>query len=116
MSSSRMFCCLFMILPIVSVGQETPKKVTRAEGMNAVVERVQPEYPTIAKQLKIAGPVELEALVSESGSVENVKIVSGNAALTKAAGDALKKWKYAPFLADGKPVKVLVPVEFSFKQ
>src|SRR4051794_24939088 len=77
--------------------QDAPKKITRSEGLNAVTTKVPPDYPPIAKQLKIEGSVELEALVSESGAVEKVNIVSGNPVLTRPAVDALKKWKFAPF-------------------
>ena len=71
--------------------------------------------PAIARQLKIEGAVELEAVVTEAGVVEKVNIVSGNPVLTRPASDAVKKWKFAPFTADGKPVKALVPVGMSFK-
>lgn len=73
------------------------------------------EYPPIAKQLKIEGYVELEALVTESGLVEKVNILSGNPVLTRPASDAVKKWKFAPFTSEGKAVKALVPVSLSFK-
>jgi len=95
--------------------QDVTKKVTKAEGLNAVTTKVPPEYPVIAKQLKIEGPVELEAIVAESGVVEKVNIVSGNPVLTRPASDAVKKWKFAPFTSDGKPVKAVVPVSLSFK-
>jgi TonB family protein len=97
------------------LAQDAPKKVTKIEGLNAVTSKVPPEYPPIAKQLKIEGPVELEALVTESGTVEKVNIVSGNPVLTRPASDAVKKWKYAPFTTDGKAVKALVPVSMTFK-
>ena len=74
-----------------------------------------PEYPVIARQLKIEGAVELEAIVAENGVVEKVNIVSGNPVLTRPASDAVKKWKFAPFTSDGKPVKAAVPVSLSFK-
>ena len=54
-------------------------------------------------------------LVAESGAVEKVNIVSGNPVLTRPASDAVKKWKFAPFTSDGKPVKAVVPVSLSFK-
>lgn len=95
--------------------QAAPKKVSKSDGLNAVTTKVSPEYPAIAKQLKIEGPVELEALVSESGAVEKVNILSGNPVLTRPASDAVKKWKFAPFTSDGKAVKALVPVSMSFK-
>jgi periplasmic protein TonB len=116
MSFSRMLCCLILLPPIVMLGLDAPRKVSRSESITAALQKVQPEYPAIARQLNIEGTVELEALVSEDGSVEAVNIVSGNAALTKAASDALKKWKFAPFTTDGKAVKVLAPVAFDFKR
>src|SRR5450432_4270291 len=91
------------------LAQDAPKKVSKAEGLNSVTTKVSPEYPAIAKQLKIEGAVELEALVTESGTVEKVTIVSGNPVLTRPASDAVKRWKFAPFTSDGKPVKALVP-------
>jgi TonB family protein len=97
------------------LAQETPKKVTKAEGLTAVTTKVAPEYPPIARQLKIEGAVELEAVVTETGVVEKVNIVSGNPVLTRPASDAIKKWKFAPFTSDGKAVKAVVPVSLSFK-
>ena len=94
--------------------EDAPKKVSKAEGLNAVTTKVPPDYPAIAKQLKIEGSVELEALIAESGTVEKVNIVSGNPVLTRPAVDAVKKWKFAPFTADGKTVKALVPVSLTF--
>jgi protein TonB len=98
-----------------SLAQDAPKKVSKSEGLNAVTTKVAPDYPAIAKQLKIEGAVELEVLVTESGTVDKVNIVSGNPVLTRPASEAVKKWKYAPFTSDGKAVKALVPVSLSFK-
>jgi TonB family protein len=104
---------VFLMSPVLA--QEAPKKVTKAEGLNAVTSKVAPEYPPIARQLKIEGAVELEAVVTEGGIVEKVNILSGNPVLTRPATDAIKKWKFAPFTSDGKAVKALVPVSLSFK-
>jgi protein TonB len=76
---------------------------------------VQPDYPAVARQLKIQGIVELEAVVDGSGEVAKVSIVSGNPVLTKPSVEALKKWKFKPFLIEGKAVSTTVPVTFSFK-
>jgi TonB family protein len=97
------------------LAQDAPKKVSKTEGLNAVTNKVAPDYPPIAKQLKIEGAVELEVLVAESGTVEKVNIVSGNPVLTRPASDAVKKWRFAPFTSDGKAVKAMVPVSMSFK-
>ena len=117
------FMGLALIGPTMIVGltagilaaQDAPKKVTKTEGLNAVTTKVPPEYPAVARQLKIEGAVELEAIVTETGVVEKVNIVSGNPVLTRPASDAVKKWKFAPFTAEGKPVKAVVPVSMSFK-
>ena len=77
----------------VLAAQDAPKKVTKTEGLNAVTTKVPAEYPAIARQLKIEGAVELEAVVTEAGMVEKVNIVSGNPVLTRPASDAVKKWK-----------------------
>jgi periplasmic protein TonB len=106
---------IFGLTAGVLAAQDTPKKVTKAEGLNAVTTKVPPEYPPIARQLKIEGAVELEVIVTEAGTVEKVNIVSGNPVLTRPASDAVKKWKFAPFTADGKTVKAAVPVSMSFK-
>jgi protein TonB len=95
---------------------EDPRRVSTSEALAAVVTKVQPEYPAMAKQLKLAGTVELDATVAEDGTVENVKIVSGNPVFTKPTADVLKKWKFKPFTTDGKPSKVVAVLSFSFKQ
>jgi protein TonB len=69
----------------------------------------------MARQLKIEGTVELEAVITDDGAVEKVNIKSGNPMLTKPAAEALKKWKFRPFTADGKPVPVLAEMSFTFK-
>jgi periplasmic protein TonB len=106
---------LLTLMPAIRA-QSTPKKVSRAEAMSAIASKIQPGYPVIAMQLKIEGSVDLEAVVGETGAVEDVVIDSGNPILTKPAAEALKKWKFTPFLEAGKPVKVLAPITIIFKK
>ena len=98
----------------VAYGQ-APKKVSKAEALSAITSKVPPEYPAVAKQLRIEGAVDLEATVAEDGTVEDVAIVSGNPVLTKPAAAALKKWKFTPFTDGGKAVKAVAPVSMTFK-
>ncbi len=95
-------------------GQEI-KKVSQAEALKNVVARVQPDYPPAAKQLRIQDTVALDILIGETGAVDNVEIVSGNPLLTRPAADALRKWKFKPFLADGKAVRVATQISVTFK-
>jgi len=113
MNSKPVLVCLFLFVPVV-FGQSTLKKVSRAEASAAVVSKVAPEYPPVARQLKMEGTVELEATVAEDGTVSQVNIVSGNPVLTKAGAEALKRWKFSPFKEDGKAVKVIAPISMSF--
>ena len=106
---------LVALLGAVVSAQDEPKKITRAEALGALVTRVQPDYPPVAKQLRIQGTVELQALVAETGEVSKVDIVSGNPMLTGPAAQAVKRWKFKPFVENGKPIRVLAPVTIDFK-
>jgi protein TonB len=98
-----------------ALAEDALKKVSHSEALAAAVAKAAPEYPSIARQLKIQGVVELEALVTENGAVEKVNIVSGNPTLTKPAAEALKKWKFNPFMAEGQAVKATAQVSMTFK-
>jgi protein TonB len=109
------FIASITLLAAVALAQDAPKKITRAEALSAVAIKVQPDYPAVARQLKIEGSVELEAAVSAAGEVTKVQIVSGNAILTNAAVQAVKHWKFKPFTEDGKTIPVLAPITLNFK-
>lgn len=81
----------------------------RAADDRAVISRVAPSYPEIAKRMRISGMVKLEVTVSPEGKVTAVKVVSGNGMLGIAAMDAVKKWKFAPAAAEST-----VEVELNF--
>jgi protein TonB len=98
----------------LAAAQGGPRKVSTAEAMNAAVSKVQPEYPAMARQLKITGSVDLEVVIGETGAVESVTPVSGNPVLTKPAADSLRKWKFKPFVQDGSPVKAQAVLKFNF--
>ena len=95
---------------------EDAKHISTSEALNQVVTKVKPEYPEIAKQIRVRGDVQLEATIDEEGAVVSVKTLSGNPILAKAAVDALKKWKFKPFKEDGKPMKVASDFTLEFKQ
>jgi TonB family protein len=72
------------------------------------------DYPAEAAQKGTQGQVWLKILVSETGDVENVEVVSGDPVLTKAAVEAMRKWKFKPFIKNGRPVKVSTKMPFDF--
>jgi protein TonB len=89
--------------------------VSQADAVKAAKEKFEPEYPPMAKQLHLEGNVQLEAHIGENGAVEEVKPLTGNAVLMNAAVAAIKKWKFTPFVSDGKPVKAVADLSFRFK-
>jgi TonB family protein len=68
----------------------------RAADARAVKMRVSPVYPVIAQRMKITGIVHLSVTVDAEGKVTDVKDISGNRALSEAAQEAVRKWKFAP--------------------
>lgn len=94
----RLFAAGAALLGLTAtLGAEDPKRISTDEAMAAIVEKVNPEYPPLAKQLKLTGQVEVQATIDEDGAVGEVTTVSGNPVLAKAVTDAVKKWKFRPF-------------------
>ena len=106
---------LAALLGVIALAQDAPKKITRAAALSSVATKIQPDYPPMARQLKIQGTVEIDAEVTEAGEVTKVDIVSGNPVLTAPAALAVKRWKFKPFLEDGKAVRVIAPIVIDFK-
>ncbi len=79
-----------------------------------LVKKVKPEYPSAALPQKLQGRVIVRAVVSEIGDVETVEIVSGDPVLANAAAEAVKQWKFKPFIHDSKPVKAAIKLPFDF--
>jgi len=89
-------------------------KVNEADARKAATAKTVPDYPPIARQLKLLGRIELEAIVADDGKVETVRPVKGNPVLTQAGVEALKKWKFTPFQEDGKPARAVISISFEF--
>ncbi len=81
-----------------------------------LIRRVSPMYPSQARAERMQGTVVLAATVMEDGTVRDVKVVQGSPVLAESAVDAVKRWRYQPFVLDGKPVKnsVRINVDFTF--
>ena len=79
-----------------------------------LIHRVQPEYPILAKMARIQGAVVLHAVISRQGVIENLEVVSGPPPLTHAAIDAVRQWRYRPYLLNDQPVEVDTEVTVNF--
>ena len=94
----------------------TPQKLRVSQGVaeGNLVHRVEPQYPQMAKVAHIQGEVILAATISKSGVIENLHAISGHPILAQAAMDAVKQWKYKPYLLNGEAVEVETTVKVSF--
>jgi TonB family protein len=90
-------------------------RVPTDDAMKAATKKTPPDYPPIAKQLKIAGHVQVDVTIDAEGNVETVKVVSGNSMLTQSVITAVKKWKFTPFTQDGNATKAIAALDFDFK-
>ncbi len=76
--------------------------------------QAQPIYPATARTMRATGVVKVEVTVDETGKVSEVQKASGHSLLQGAARDAIRKWKFKPFVRDGQPVKATGFVTFNF--
>lgn len=79
-----------------------------------LIEKVIPTYSAIARETRTSGTVVLQATISRAGTIENLRVVSGPALLRQAALDAVKQWRYKPYMLNGQPVEVETAVEVNF--
>jgi periplasmic protein TonB len=80
----------------------------------ALVKKVEPLYPDIAKTAHVSGTVTLHAIIAKDGSIEKLEYVSGPALLMASAMSAVKEWKYRPTTLNGQPVEVDTTVQVIF--
>ncbi|MGA2572010.1 MAG: energy transducer TonB [Terracidiphilus sp.] len=93
-----------------------PEKVSISAGVSAglLLQKTEPIYPPIAKAARVSGTVVLQATISAAGTVEDLHVVSGPALLQQAALDAVKDWRYRPYLLSNQPVEVETTVYVIF--
>ena len=84
-------------------------------GAGTLVSKVQPDYPTMARQQHLSGTVVLEALISKQGTVAQlIPIASPDVLLTDAALNAVRKWTYTPYVLEGIPTEVDTTITVNF--
>ncbi len=75
-----------------------------------------PVYPPIARAAHVSGAVVLHAIISKTGQISNLTVVSGPEMLRASAVDAVQNWRYKPYLLNGEPTEVdtQITVNFNF--
>jgi protein TonB len=114
--SAAVLAALGLLACTARLRAEDVLRITESVARKAVVKKVEPEYPAMARQVRLSGQVQVDVLIDASGNVENVRVLKGNALLSNSAVSALKKWKFTPFVGAGnKPAKAVTSLTFDFR-
>jgi protein TonB len=94
----------------------SPKVITVSPGVafGLLVQNRPPVYPPAAKTAGIFGTVVLAAAISKTGMIENLRVVSGPAMLRESAVDAVRNWRYKPYLLNNQPMEIETTIKVSF--
>jgi protein TonB len=107
---------IFSGTPAPRVQAAPPKKVNISGGVaqGMLLQKTVPLYPPIAKAARVSGTVVLQATISKTGTIENLRVISGPPMLTSAAMEAVRSWRYRPYLLNNDPVEVETTVNVVF--
>jgi periplasmic protein TonB len=103
------------VRPDVRLAVTGPAHISQGVAQGLLIHRVVPEYPAVPRAAHIGGTVVLQATISKSGTIENLRVASGPELLRQAAVDAVKQWRYRPYLLNGEPVEVETTVNVEFR-
>jgi len=93
-----------------------PQRVRISQGVTKglLIHRVEPTYPTLARAARVQGEVVLSAVIDVNGQITNLQLVSGHPMLVPAALEAVRQWRYKPYLLNGTPVEVETTITVIF--
>src|SRR5256714_3741964 len=102
--------------PVAVPKAATPQRVRVSQGVTQglLIRKIQPNYPPLARQARIQGSVLLQAVISKEGAIENLRLISGHPMLAPAALEAVKQWRYKPYILNGEPVEVETQITVNF--
>ena len=100
--------------PAVSAPEPKPVRISQVSP-GVLISRVNPQYPPAARAARIQGAVVLHAVIGTDGTIQQLRLISGNPLLVNAAMEAVKKWRYRPYLLGGTPVEGETNITVDFK-
>jgi periplasmic protein TonB len=104
--------------PTIQIARPAPAGKPRMVSLGvmdaSLTHRVQPDYPRIAKLMRLSGSVVLRAVIGTDGEVHEIEVLSGNPILAEAARAAVQQWRYRPTLLSGQAVEVETQVTVNF--
>jgi protein TonB len=100
--------------PVIPENPATKHPPVSVLEQGVVLTRVQPVYPRIAIVNRIQGPVHLHAVIAANGNLEALRVLDGHPMLARAALDAVRQWRFRPYVLNGKPIEVQTEVIVNF--
>jgi periplasmic protein TonB len=100
--------------PIVRQAMQAKPHISSGVMEGMLIDKVLPPYPLPARAMHIAGMVELQATISRDGTIDNLRVVDGPMLLRAAALEAVRQWRYRPYLLNGEPVEVETTINVDF--
>jgi protein TonB len=89
-------------------------RVSQGVSVGRLMNKVEPVYPPLARTARVQGQVVLTAIISKDGAIQDLRVLSGHPLLVQAALDAVRQWRYKPYLLNGQPVEVETTVTVNF--
>jgi periplasmic protein TonB len=102
--------------PVMPAAPPKPAHMFQTSSMleGSLIRRVDPLYPPLARSARVQGSVVLFATISTSGTIENLRVISGHPLLAGAAINAVKQWRYRPYILNGEPIEVETEITVNF--
>ncbi|MGH9605686.1 MAG: energy transducer TonB [Terracidiphilus sp.] len=100
--------------PVVREAAPTRARISSGVMNGLLVRQAVPAYPALAREMGLEGTVVLQATISKTGTIENLRVVAGPALLQQAALDAVSTWLYRPYLLNDQPVEVETTINVVF--
>jgi protein TonB len=101
--------------PAPKIDIRQPLRVASALQVSRLIKKVNPEYPALARRARLEGSVITEAIITESGTIDSLHIISGNPIFYQSVLDALQQWRYEPTLLNGQPLEVITTITVNFR-
>ena len=99
---------------VAKIAPSKPIAISSGVAIGMLIQKTPPDYPTIAKTARVSGTVEVHATISTNGTIKDLHAVSGPVMLRQAAADAVRKWRYKPYMLNNRPVEVETTINVIF--
>ena len=96
-------------------GPAGPTRIISSLSPGSLVYRVEPVYPKIAGIIRAHGVVKLHAIIATDGTIQSLNVIDGPPLLAEAAREAVRQWRYRPYILNGRPVEVETMITVNFK-